>query len=82
MTGMVAHAHAVVVTGTGRRTWGQHPGLGQLQRQVRQVSLTPAQRAELEQVSVDVDIVDAPQEKVEVEAFDGHPGEAAEQCIV
>lgn len=46
------------------------------------MSLTPAQRAELEQVSVDVDIVDAPQEKVEVEAFDGHPGKAAEQRIV
>lgn len=44
--------------------------------------LTPAQHAELEQVSADVDIVDTPQEKVEVEAFNGHPGKAAEQCIV
>lgn len=46
------------------------------------MSLTPAQHAELEQVSVDVDIVDTPQEKVEVEAFDGYPGKAAEQRIV
>lgn len=46
------------------------------------MSLTPAQHAELEQVSVDVDIVDTPQEKVEVEAFDGHPGKAAEQRVV
>lgn len=41
--------------------------------------LTPAHRAELEQVSVDVDVVDTPKEEVEVEAFNGHPGEAAEQ---
>lgn len=46
------------------------------------MSLTPAQQAELEQVSVDVDVVDTPQEKVEVETFDGHPGKTAEQCVV
>lgn len=44
--------------------------------------LTPANYAELEHISVNVDVVDTPKEKVEVEAFDGHPGEAAEQCIV
>lgn len=30
----------------------------------------------------DVDVVDTPQEKVEVEALNGHPGEAAEQSVV
>lgn len=31
---------------------------------------------------MDVNVVDSPEEKVEVEAFDGHPGEAAEQRVV
>lgn len=44
--------------------------------------LTPAQRAKLEHIAVDVDIVDAPQEEVEVEALNGHPGETAEQGVV
>lgn len=48
----------------------------------REAGLTPAHCAELEHVSADVDVVDAAQEKVEVEAFDGHPGEAAEQRVV
>lgn len=41
--------------------------------------LTPARCTELEQVLVDMDVVDTPKEQVEVEAFNGHPGEAAEQ---
>lgn len=61
----------------GRRTWGRHPVHWESQR-----SLTPAQHAELEQVPADVNIVDTPQEKIEVEAFDAHPGKAAEQRVV
>lgn len=56
---------------------------GSLRKQEgREAVLTPANCAELEHISTNVDIVDTPKEKVEVEAFDGHPGEAAEQCIV
>lgn len=56
---------------------------GSLRKQEgREAVLTPANCAELEHISVNVDIVDTHKEKVEVEAFDGHPGEAAEQCKV
>lgn len=48
----------------------------------REAVLTPARCTELEHVSADVNVVDTPEEKVEVEAFNGHPGEAAEQRVV
>lgn len=58
------------------------PAGGPGKREEREAGLTPAHRAELEHVSPDVDVVDAHQEEVEVEALDGHPGEAAEQRVV
>lgn len=62
-----------------RRRQMPHPAGSLRKREWREAVLTPAHCAELEHISADIDVVDTPQEKVEVEAFNGHPGEAAEQ---
>lgn len=66
--------------------WGRHPvhcpARSLREQDRREALLTPAHCTELEQVSADVDVVDAPKEQVEIEAFDGRPGEAAEQSEV
>lgn len=45
-------------------------------------ALTPSYQAQFEEVSVDVDAEDPDDEQVEVKAFQGEPGEGAQQGVV